>query len=479
MAQRIYLAAEVALWLQRSCGDSFEFLGCHNMTGISVPRGDTNPIYCRVSKNLFEVQRTYRGAPGLGSAQIQAYEGILSVLQEMPCAFNLFALHAIGGADDDPTNYDFIYAYEGVEVTSEDMDTQVAGINPDDQSPIMITMPVSFRNRTKVKTLTALQRDLTSLTSNDILSITYCDDAECDSLGNLESVGCQIGFVSSRGPTAVILKTTNGGSTFSSIASPFTSDADDIHFITCDGDIVVALNGEASSYVFSLDVGVTWTEVTTPAKILNRALILTGTIIWFVGEDGYIYRSTNRGSSVELISGGDVTAQTLNDISFSDALLGYIVGNAGAFLYTEDGGSIWATRTGPSVDDLDRVTAIAGTDIVFVGDDNGVVWRSEDRGVTWTSSLDVDAFAGGITGIAACDCNTIAVVGNDLDPYFYASTANGSFYQSIDGGNSWAAVSVPANDGFHDLICCDVNRYWTGADGGYAIVIAGSGLTNI
>jgi photosystem II stability/assembly factor-like uncharacterized protein len=474
--QQQYLAGEVALWLQYECGDSWIFLGCHNVTGVSAPRGDTNPVYCRVGKNKFAIQRTWRGTPGLGSMTLVAYDTVLNYLQELPCAFNLAVLHSAEDADDDPTNFDYLYYYNGVELTSEETDTHVVGINPDEQTPIMLSMPASFRQRLKVKAVTAQERDVSALTTNDLNAVTFCDDPSCDSFGNLDTIGCQVGYAASDGTTAKILKTTDGGGSWTGLSSPFTDADHNIIDIACDGDVVIAVNGEDTAYAYSWDAGASWSEVTTPTQLINRAYMLGGTKIWFVAQNGYIYYSSNRGASIVTQDAGVATSQSLNDISAADSLTLYAVGDNNAFVRTTDGGEIWSAVTGPAAaifpNDLYRVLAIPGTDIVFVGDEQGNVYRSEDNGDTWTTVLSNTNLAGGIRGLVACDCNVIMVAGNSTDPYFYAG-ATGYVYQSVDGGNSWFGVEIPTNTGVLDLICCDVNRYWIVGVDGFMSIISG------
>lgn len=480
-SQQQYLAAEVALWLQQKCGEEWTFLGCHNLTGVSVPRGESNPVYCRTGKNKFEIQRTWKATPGLGSLTIVAYDSILNELQELPCAFNLVALHSASGADEDPTNYDYLYYYNNVELSSIDTDTHVVGMSPDDQTAVMLSMPGTFASRLKVKDLRASSVDVSSVTSNDLNAVSFCDDPSCDDFGNLQTIGCKTGYAVSDGATAKIVKVTNGGQTITPISSPFSDSDNNIVDVVCDGDTVIVINGSNTAYAYSWDAGSTWTEVISPTKLINKAIMLGGTKIWFVAQDGYIYYSNNRGSTISTQSAGTATSQSLNDISAADSLTLYAVGDNNAIVKTTDAGTIWTALTGPAAaiypNDLYKVLAIPGTDIVFVGDEQGNVYRSEDGGVTWTTSLaSATATAGGIRGLTACDCNVVIMAANNSDPYFYGS-ATGVVYQSVDGGNSWFSVTVPTNTGLLDLRCCDVNRYWVVGVDGFLAQIAGPSIT--
>lgn len=481
-SEQAYLAAEVALWFQRACGDPMQFLGCYNLTGVTVPRGETNPSYCRVGKNKFEIDRTFRGAPGLGSATITARDTVLEELQEILCAVNLYALHAAGGADENPWNYDYFYLYDGFEVTTEETDPHSLGLDPDSNARVMLGLPGSFRTRVKVKALTAQDVDVSALTTNDINGVAFCDDPSCDSYGNFSGIGCQVGYLVTDGPTAVVLKTTNGGGAWTSLSNPFTNVNDNLGHVACKDDVVIIANAVTPSYVYSWDAGDSFTEITTPTTAITRIFMLSSTKIWMAGYGGYIYYSDDRGASISEQTTGDVTAENLNDISAKNALTLYAVGDDNAFLRTTDGGTIWTAVTGPAAaifpNDLYRVTAVPGTDIVFIGDEQGNVYRSEDNGDNWTTVLSDSTMIGGVYGIVAPNCEIVVVIGNDQDPYWYSgSGVDGVMFQSIDGGNSFNGVTLPANDGVLDLFACDVNRFWVSGVGGYLARVAGPSMS--
>jgi photosystem II stability/assembly factor-like uncharacterized protein len=471
-----YLAAEVALWYQLKCGGPREFLGCHNLTGVSVPRGATTPVYCRTGKNTFEVTRTFRGAPGLGSATLVVPDTVLVALQEIGCAVNLYALHSAEGADEDPTNYDYLYLYEGFEVTGEETDPHSIGRDPGDQTPVMLNLPSSFRKRLKVKKLAAQEVDVSALSTNDFLSVAFADTASCDKMGNFLTLGCRKIFIGTGGATAQILRTLDGGQTWVALTNPFTTPGHGIHKIIASGDLVVGLNRSASEYAVSLNSGTSFAVVTTPTAVQNDVVLVGGVKLWMVGNDGEIWYSSNRGTSVTQ-QGDGITTQGLNSVSAKNSSTLYAVGNNNTFLRTLNGGQIWSQVTGPAAsifpNDLYKVVAVPGTDVVLVGDEQGNLYRSEDNGDTWeTVFASQTDTAGGIRGLTACNCNIITFVANQNDPYFYGDS-EGVMYQSVDGGSSWLAVEVPTNTGLRDAICCDINRNWIVGDDGFVAYVAG------
>jgi len=480
--KQMYLAAEIPLWYQTKAGEPLVFLGCHDLNSVSVPRGDTNPLYCRVGKNKFRVQRTYRGAPGLGQLTLMSYDAALNELAEIPCGFRLFGMFKTGGKDIDMWNFDYLYRFDTVEITSEDLDQFSLGVNPDDNNGIMLSMPATFSQRVKIKTLDKSTIDVSSLIStDDILDVSIADIAECDDTGNFSKFGARVIFLSTGGSTARVLKSTDGGTNWTVTTSPFTDTAQPIHKIEALGDVVLGLNGENASYFYSDDQGVTYTEITTPAKVLNDVFIFNSNNIWFVGNDGYVYQSTNGGVSVSLINAGLTTTSTLLSVSFADSLVGYAVGEDNAFIRTLDGGNIWSAVTGPAgavfPNDLYVVAAVPGTDSVFVGDESGYVWVSRDKGDTWSQSLYNTNLIGGIRGIEVFDDDTIHIIGNDQDPYFYSgATVDGYFYRSIDGGNSWRGIDIPANDGLRALAGYGPNKFFMVGEDAFVGVLKGQEL---
>lgn len=462
-----YLAGEVALWLQRNCGDPLEFLGCHNLSGVTVPRGEKNPVYCRTGKNTFEIVRTWRGAPGLGSLTLTAYVSVLNLIAELPCPPNIYAMLSACGSDEDPTNYDFLFLYYGVDPTSEGMDMVSQGLDPGAQTPVTLSIPASFEVREKVKKLTSQTINISALTGDDIRDIAFCDSPECSQLCGDESVGCRVGYAVTEGHegAAHILKTIDGGKTWTNTATPFTTATDDINAVDCDGDVVVVVNDVSAAYAYSHDAGTTWTQVTGLAAVPVDVFVLGATRIWMCGYQGYIWFSDDRAASFDVQDTGEATTQKLNQIAFANALTGYAVGNANAFVRTSDGGTTWEAVTGPATganNDLYAVAAVPNSSIVFVGDEMGNIYRSVDNGDTWTTSFTATAFtAGGIQEIVTWDCNILGFIANDEDPYWYSTaTVDGSFYRSIDGGATWVRQDIPANDGLFGLTQCETNKYW-------------------
>ncbi len=465
-----------ALWLQEKCGERLIFLGCHDVNDQAEPTGELTMSRQRVSKGDFRVIRVRRSIPDLPTATVRMFRSDFNLLTDLPCPPNLYIMYSNCGADEDKTNYAFFDLYEGVFVTAKNQAAVVKAIAPDGETEsgadIIIEAPIQFFRIITHKVLASTQVTVSNVASHTINDIAICDkEASCGECDDY-TVGCQTiwfvtdGVTGSIGTPAAIRKSTDRGQSWTNITNPFSDTDDTIVAVKCVGNTVILVNGDTSAYAYSSD-GLTFTEVETPTQIISKVAIVGETNIWFAAASGYVYYSSDGGASVSTQTNGSVTAQNLNDISFADSLLGYTAGNLNAFMKTTDGGT-WEAVTGPSVGiNLMRVKAIPNTDIVFVGDASGNVFRSDDNGTTWETSLAASSStSGGIRGIAACNCNIILVGANN-------ASGDGVLRKSIDGGDSWEAQTVDTNSGINAVECCDVNEYWLAGDLGFIARVSG------
>jgi hypothetical protein len=157
----------------------------------------------------------------------------------------------------------------------------------------------------------------------------------------------------------------------------------------------------------------------------------------------YIFRTTNGGSVWDTVfqqAGGFIDAMHLYDATNGIAIGDPVAGRY-TFLRTTNGGTTWVrTATEPipgtgeasSQNDL----AVFGTNYIWIGASaNGRIYRSTDAGATWASST--------VPG-AVSATNVIAVWFNSAQ-YGIASAVNGSTYtayRSTDGGVTWTTATV-------------------------------------
>lgn len=478
----IYRSDFTSVWLQRGCWDPVEFLGCLDMTDFTLtPRGDLSASRQRVGPGQFRIESVRRNTADFGGATFSFYRGIVDLLNDTPCPYNIFVLYKIcGDADDDFTNYDFIDVLQDVHPGTATQAAVSVGIGPDNATDlgadITVELPVQFQSNYTLKPLLDTSITISALSTHDIVGVTICDKSPIcgDDCGDA-TIGCQEIWVISNGvpgsaaDVSEIYRSTDGGSTWTQITNNMTDNTDDLSDIECSGDVIIVSNGTTSEYLYANDGTTTLNLITTPTQIINDVFILGPTKIWMAAQGGYVYFSDTRGASVETQDAGVATSENLNSISFADSLNGYAVGANNAFILTEDGGTNWTAGTGPSVGvALNVVVAVPDTNTLFVGDASGNVFRSEDNGTTWvTARATTTNVAGGIADIALCACNVPVIVGNN------AGDAAGVVIKSNDGGNTWETPSIPSNTGLAAIECCNVNEYWIVGDVGEVFKLAG------
>ncbi|MEW6413531.1 MAG: YCF48-related protein [Candidatus Zixiibacteriota bacterium] len=151
------------------------------------------------------------------------------------------------------------------------------------------------------------------------------------------------------GEYGVVLKTTDGGQTWVQKTSGITEELYGVHFID-------AANGWAVSgfkrVIRTSDGGDTWSVHACP--------FYDSRDIWFTDvNNGWIVGKTSNLGSISFTTDGGLTWSTkdiglpntyLQAIQFVDELTGWIVGQSGKVLYTEDAGQTWTEQNSGTED---------------------------------------------------------------------------------------------------------------------------------
>jgi photosystem II stability/assembly factor-like uncharacterized protein len=187
------------------------------------------------------------------------------------------------------------------------------------------------------------------------------------------------------GDGGLILRTTDGGQSWSEVGSNTTSDLRTVAL----GDGGLAFAAGFSLALRSIDGGATWNPVDAgDVHFLGSAAIGTN-LAWLVGAGGVVRATTDGGSTWKSQSSG--TTQDLRGVFFISASRGWIAGTGSTLLYTDDGGSTWIPRSagiGASLNSLHFVSPSTG----WVVGSGGAILRTEDAGLSWVaeSSFNVD-----------------------------------------------------------------------------------------
>ncbi|MBX3747275.1 MAG: hypothetical protein KF833_18355 [Verrucomicrobiae bacterium] len=139
-------------------------------------------------------------------------------------------------------------------------------------------------------------------------------------------------------------------------------------------------------------------------------------------------------------------------VHFADEQRGWVVGDGGVILRTEDGGATWRRQMSGTDADLRSVSTVDGTNGWAVGWD-GIVLRTADGGATWGAQtsgirerlLSV-AFADGQRGWAVGEAGTIL--------------------RTEDGGASWREQTSGTKEYLMSVAVADGQRAWAVGGGG-------------
>ena len=236
------------------------------------------------------------------------------------------------------------------------------------------------------------------------------------------------------GINATLLRSTDGGSTFSPAGGGFFDDVNEMQFVDDLQGYAVADNGR---FLTSADAGATWAVSFLPTGSNLSGLhfrdAMNGHV---VGRDGVVFQTSNGGGTWTAQSSG--TTERLESVFFTDANNGYIAGRNDTYLRTVDGGATWALSnvlgTGRDLNDVFFTDASNG----YMASDNGILVRTTDGGATWTSS-------------------NVGTVQNLNEVYFldasngYMAGDGGVIFSSIDGGSSWAAEASGTTANLEDI----------------------------
>ncbi len=286
-----------------------------------------------------------------------------------------------------------------------------------------------------------------------------------------------------------VWKTTNGGSTWRSVADGLPS--------LLIGDIAIDPTNPSRLYVATRDRqragsglyrsdngGSTWTRVTDDARLNGRILLLdpANPTILYMGSPEAVYRSTDGGASWEPVlevALGEITDLVMDRSRPQRLLAGVRVkegSDAGGVYRTQSGGDSWDRLTGCPGQQLPAAAPNTLVRLALSGDRVYASFRP--KGGDWTLYRTTGATCT-VGGRAEQAWERRAVIGaesaSSLWSFLYADPVDSnfvyatgtSFRVSTDGGASFAVVKGPHDD-HHAFATDPINPaiVYTGSDGG-------------
>lgn len=262
------------------------------------------------------------------------------------------------------------------------------------------------------------------------------------------------------GLDGVILKTTDGGISWSAQNSGTTNSLLAVHFTDADTGFAV---GSGSNLLKTTDGGLNW-------NLLPGASISLSSVFFTSPSVGYA--AGNNGSSATLIktiNGGiSWTAQlttpvtNFNAVYFCNDSTGYVVGNGGRIFKTTNGGSTWTQQTSGVTSSLFSVY-FTDENHGYVGD-YGRILRTADGGATWTYQTIFQSYE--LYGMYFTDSNTGYAVGR-----------SGKILKTSNAGVNWNFLTSGTSINLRSVYFTDLNHGFAVGESGIILKTSDAGIT--
>jgi len=313
-----------------------------------------------------------------------------------------------------------------------------------------------------------------------IVAVTSLNGEGC-AKGCAEAEQCAFAIVSTKGDEASPLLYVNqsGGQhnawTALSLATWTSGSPTDVFGVN---SFIMIVNGsETLPLARSQDSGATASYLSGHADMAANAPyagdLISPDFMVVVGANGYVWMSTDYGTTWTTVDSGGATTQNLTKVQIcrQNSAIVYAIGASNAFIKSENGGYTWFALTGPSPTDSLTAIEITNENDLLVGNDDGELWESSDGGSTWTKQADLPSLpaAASLNAISCCSCGPVdkagvcyAVVEDTAASahVVYRNAGYGSAQWEIEQGFS-ALTMAP-----EDIVCCENNR---------ALVVGGDG----
>lgn len=492
--QSVVTSGQSRVWFIEGGSSPFEdpqYMGSMKMGDPSWPQGDITPIRIPDPNKFgkFKEAGEVRGMRERVSLSVMGrYPEQLSTLlrlSRLGCRVDIQSHIGACRRGANPQDYlagwGKIVVYRDARITTYSQENAGA-LSDDENNPHNEAADISAEEMYEIVALSIGQQG-SDATTREVRTIDVCDSADCGDC-DVKSDGCQVvlatmvGTGTTPGTVPTVVYSEDGGSTFSSdtIDSMFANET--LSDAACIGTyfVVVSQTSVSLHYAPTADIlngSATWVEVTTGfvgAGAPNSMFALDPRHVWIVGEDGYIYFTSNVLSSVSVQSAGVATTQDLNDVHAFDANNIVAVGESNAVVHSENGGDTWLAVTGPDVGVELRAVWMLSETTWLVGTIAGKLWATRNSGQDWVQ-VGLPSSITRIDDIAFMD---------DVIGYIAGRTATGAaVLRTTDGGRDWyvapeSGVAIPSTTSLNQLaLCLDEPNVF------YAAGLAGNGTAGM
>lgn len=226
------------------------------------------------------------------------------------------------------------------------------------------------------------------------------------------------------GQSGNIVKSTDGGLTWTSLVSPFgTTIIYSMHVF--DVNNLIAVGGSGKGYR-STDGGATWTALSLGTGSLYYVSFVDKNLGLICGSSGVLYKSTDGGASWNLLTTGSTS--TLYAARFQDQKIGWFAGSGGSIYYTTDAGATWTKVK----------TFLSSSTVYDIAIKDGYIWLTNDGGAIVRNFSDPGAIPVELTSFTA------SVNGNSVKLNWQTATEvnnKGYFVERKNGNSNWESIA--------------------------------------
>ena len=266
-----------------------------------------------------------------------------------------------------------------------------------------------------------------------------------DYTGQLTSVGNKFLWAAgsvenSRGPAGVLLRSRDGGATWSRHLIEGVERLGASFFIDENKGWATA-TGSGMVYR-TTDGGETWTSHKVPAVVSTAVFFVDAMNGWVAGQNGAIVRTGDGGTTWTKLDSG--TMDQLMDVHFLDRDTGWVCGENGRMMKTTDGGRTWK-RQGTGTTNILASVCFVNDRVGWASGTQGIIVKTTDGGETWAKQNSGKKEQ--LTGI-------YFINGNEG----WAAGLGTTMVHTVDGGQTWTAQDYGTWNGLFDVRFTDSNN---------------------
>jgi photosystem II stability/assembly factor-like uncharacterized protein len=263
------------------------------------------------------------------------------------------------------------------------------------------------------------------------------------------------------GMDGTILKTINGGNDWFPQSSGVTTTFESVFFTDIDTGYVV---GYANNTIHkTTNGGLDWVEMPDAAQSLTDVYFVNANLGYAVGSNGFsatIIKTTNGGVDWEAQHTGTVTFY--NAVFFVNDTTGYVAGGGGRLLKTTNGGETWVTQTSGTTQTIQSL--YFHDELNGYGASYGRIIKTTNGGATWTSSNIFQSYE--LYDIKFTDFNTGYAVGR-----------SGIILKTTNAGASWSFLTTETNITLRSVYFTDAMHGVVVGENGITLKTTDAGLT--